>query len=44
VNVELLGYDEKVEWSQEAAGLRVRMPAQKPSDHAITLKVTGALS
>ena len=43
-NVELLGYDEKLEWTQGPLGLRVRMPAQKPSEHAIALKVTGALS
>ena len=41
-NVELLGHKGKVEWTQAADGLKVEMPAQKPSDHAITLKVTMA--
>jgi alpha-L-fucosidase len=39
LNVELLGYKGKLEFSQSAAGLRVKLPAEKPSDHAITLKV-----
>jgi alpha-L-fucosidase len=40
-NVELLGHKGKVTWKQEEAGLRVEMPATKPSDHAVTLKVIG---
>jgi len=38
-NVELLGFKGKVEWSQEATGLRVQMPAEKLSDYSIALKV-----
>jgi alpha-L-fucosidase len=38
-NVELLGFKGKVEWSQEATGLRVQMPAQKLSDYSIALKI-----
>jgi len=38
-NVELLGFKGKLQWKQEEAGLKVQMPAQKPSDHAICLKV-----
>ena len=38
-NVELLGFKGKLQWTQEAAGLKVQMPAQKPCDHAICLKV-----
>jgi alpha-L-fucosidase len=41
-NVELLGFAGKLEWKQAENGLTVAMPAQKPSDHAIALKVTGA--
>jgi len=40
VNVELLGHKGRVEWAQEAGGLRVQMPADKPCDHAVTLKTT----
>jgi alpha-L-fucosidase len=38
-NVELLGFKGKVEWSQEATGLRVQMPAEKLSDYSIALKI-----
>ena len=38
-NVELLGHSEKLEWKQDEASLRVRMPAEKLSDIGITLKV-----
>ena len=38
-NVELLGFKGKVQWAQEAAGLRVQMPAEKLSDYAIALKI-----
>ena len=39
-NVELLGFKGKLTWKQEAAGLRVRMPPEKPCDHAAALKMT----
>jgi alpha-L-fucosidase len=39
-SVELLGHKGKLKWSQEEAGLRVRMPVEKPSDYAVTLKIT----
>ncbi len=38
-NVELLGFKGKVKWIQDEKGLTVEMPAQKPCDHAITLKI-----
>ena len=38
-NVELLGYKDKVIWTQDEQGLTVVMPEQKPCDHAITLKI-----
>jgi alpha-L-fucosidase len=41
-SVELLGHPDRLTWSQEATGLRVQLPGQKPSDYAITLKVTFA--
>jgi alpha-L-fucosidase len=38
-NVELLGFKAKVQWSQEGAGLRVQMPAEKLSEYSTTLKI-----
>jgi alpha-L-fucosidase len=38
-NVELLGFKGKLQWSQDAAGLKVAMPAEKPCEHAIVLKI-----
>jgi hypothetical protein len=38
-DVELLGYKGKLKWTQDEAGLKVEMPEEKPSDHAVTLKV-----
>src|ERR1035441_10074783 len=40
VHVQLLGHKGKLEWKQEADGLKVTMPQEKPSEHAVTLKVT----
>lgn len=37
--VVLLGTDEAVEWSRDAAGLRVKLPAEKPCAAAFTLKI-----
>jgi alpha-L-fucosidase len=39
--VELLGHEGKLKFTQDATGLRVTMPAEKPCDFAYTLKVTG---
>ena len=41
-NVELLGFKGKVKWTQDENGLTVQLPEQKPSDHAVTLKIAGA--
>jgi len=41
-NVELLGFKGKIKWVQDENGLTVQLPQQKPSDHAIGLKVSGA--
>jgi alpha-L-fucosidase len=38
-NVELLGYKGKLKWTQDEGGLKVEMPGEKPSEHAVTLKV-----
>jgi len=40
VNVQLLGHQGRLTWTQEATGLRVQLPAEKPSDYAVTLKVS----
>jgi hypothetical protein len=37
--VQLLGYAGKLKWKQEADGLKVEMPAEKPCDHAVALKI-----
>ena len=41
-NVELLGAPGKLEWHQDALGLRVTMPAKPPSDFAVAFKMIGA--
>ena len=41
-NVELLGFKGKVKWTQDEKGLTVQLPEQKPSDHAVALKIAGA--
>jgi alpha-L-fucosidase len=40
LNVQLLGYQDKLHWKQDNHGLKVRMPAVNLSDMGITLKVT----
>ena len=40
-NVELLGAPGKLEWTQDSDALRVKLPAQKPSDYAIVFRVNG---
>jgi len=41
-SVELLGFDGKIDWVQDEAGLKVLTPPRKPCDHAIVFKVRGA--
>jgi alpha-L-fucosidase len=41
-NVELLGFDGKIEWSQDEKGLKILTPAKSPCEHAVAFKVTGA--
>ena len=33
------GFKGKLKWTQDEAGLKVELPEEKPSDHAVTLKV-----
>ncbi len=42
VNVELLGHQGRLTWTQEATGLRVQLAAEKPSDYAVTLNLAFA--
>jgi len=41
-NVELLGHKGRLPFTQDAAGLKVVMPAEKPCEHAVALKIVGA--
>jgi alpha-L-fucosidase len=40
-NVELLGREGKLDWTQDASGLRVQLPHEKPGSHAFALKIEG---
>ena len=39
--VELLGSRGRLRWSQDEAGLRVQLPAERPGAHAFALKING---
>jgi alpha-L-fucosidase len=39
-SVELLGSSEKLAWTRDEDGLKVRLPARRPCDHAFVLKIT----
>src|SRR5207302_10318517 len=39
--VRLLGHRGGLKWTRDERGLTVRMPSEKPCDHAFALKVTG---
>jgi alpha-L-fucosidase len=39
--VELLGHKGALLFTQDADGLKVQMPADKPCDYAYALKITG---
>ena len=41
-NVELLGFNGKLEWAQDERGLHIVVPPQKPCDYAVAFRVTGA--
>jgi len=40
-NVELLGHQGKVQWTQDEAGLRIQLPAEQPGAHAFAFKIEG---
>jgi alpha-L-fucosidase len=40
-NVELLGFDGKLEWSQDEKGLKILTPSKAPCEHAVAFRVTG---
>ncbi|MCX5676552.1 MAG: alpha-L-fucosidase [Planctomycetota bacterium] len=40
-DVSLLGYAGKVKWVHDADGLAVQLPAEKPCDYAVALRMTG---
>jgi len=42
--VSLLGYDGKLNWTQDDHGLSVKLPEKAPAEHAITLRIRGLLS
>jgi alpha-L-fucosidase len=39
--VELLGHDGALEFTQDASGLKVKFPAEKPCDYCYALKMSG---
>jgi alpha-L-fucosidase len=42
-DVSLLGATGRLEWTQDATGLMVRLPATPPSEHAIALRLRGVV-
>ncbi len=40
-DVTLLGYSGKLQWTHDTNGLTVQLPAQKPCDFAVALKISG---
>jgi len=43
-DVSLLGHDGKIEWTQDAQGLNVKLPDRPPSVSATTLRIKGVLA
>jgi alpha-L-fucosidase len=41
-NIELLGHKGRLKWTQDAGTLKVVLPEEKPSDHAVTFKIAFA--
>jgi alpha-L-fucosidase len=39
--VELLGHGEPLQFTQDANGLKVKFPSEKPCDYIYALKITG---
>jgi alpha-L-fucosidase len=44
VDVSLLGYSGKLDWSQTNDGLTVKLPDKASSEHAVTLRIKGLLA
>ncbi len=42
-NVELLGAHAKIPFTHDQQGLTIQPPAERPCDHAVVFKVTGAI-
>ncbi|HSQ43885.1 MAG TPA: alpha-L-fucosidase [Ginsengibacter sp.] len=42
-NVTLLGYNGNLQWSQADNGLKIKMPLQPPCEHAVVMKIEGAI-
>ncbi len=42
-HVALLGHGDRLKFTQDASGLRVELPAEPPSEHAVVLKISGAI-
>jgi len=40
--VELLGHAGKLPWSRDDSGLNISLPENKPSDHAVAFRISGA--
>jgi hypothetical protein len=40
--VELLGHRGKLKYTQDEAGLRIELPPQRTSEHAVAFKIVGA--
>jgi alpha-L-fucosidase len=38
--VSLLGSDAEIDWSRDAKGLHATLPAQRPTEHALVLRIT----
>ena len=41
-HVEMLGFKGRLEWSQDDADLKVKVPQQRLTDHAVVFKIAGA--
>ena len=40
-SVALVGAETPPEWSRDEKGLHVELPAERPSEHALALRITG---
>jgi alpha-L-fucosidase len=42
--ISLLGYDGKLDWSQDDGALTVKLPEKAPGENAVTLRIKGLLA